>query len=263
MNIYCINLDRHPERFRRIETLLNELGVKLSRIRAIDGTRLKDRPHPAKSRSGALPANRTIMSRFEMACVMSHRKAWRTFLKTEDTHCLILEDDVYFGNGFAEFIADPALINSAFDIIKIETVNAEIVLSPFRTERLKARSIQPLLSYHHGAGGYIINRHAAKRLLSLSAGASDGVDTIIFNMKKLKYAGLPTLKIGQLKPAIVIQHVMHKAAAPNPLLDSFIADRRGVRKGRLPVSKSKLLREIYRPIDAILFALRKEVIPFQ
>ena len=121
MKIYCINLDRFSERFTRLQSLLAGSGLDLIRISALDGKRLRERQAPAQPRPQALPAKGTMLTRFEIGAVLSHRKAWRAFLRTSDTHALFIEDDVYFGEHFARYLLSPAFENTKFDIINLET----------------------------------------------------------------------------------------------------------------------------------------------
>ena len=57
MKIYLINLDRHPERLAHMRTQLN--GIEFERISAVDGS---NDPPTTKG-----------LSRFELACLASHR----------------------------------------------------------------------------------------------------------------------------------------------------------------------------------------------
>ena len=263
MDIYYINLDKQAERRAHIEALFTHPGIRLIRIRAIDGTCLRGRQYPAKAKIGSFPAHHTILSQYEIACVLSHRKAWRTFLKSGREHALIVEDDIYIGNDFFNIVTDQSLISTNFDIIKLETVFAKVLISNKNQVEIRGRSIKKLKSYHHGAGGYLINRKAAKELLRLSSGAPDGVDNIIFNMRKIQHASIKPLSIGQLCPAVIVQHSMQPINANNNALDSYIGDRRGTRKGRSPITLSKFRRELMRPFFELNFKLNSVSVHFK
>ena len=61
MTIYLINLDRHSERLAHMREQLD--GVAFERISAVDGS--------------TRPATMKGLTRFELACLESHRIAWR------------------------------------------------------------------------------------------------------------------------------------------------------------------------------------------
>jgi len=262
MNIYCINLDRFQARFDRIAALLEGSGLTLMRVSALDGNRLRERQVPARPRSGAMNAKGTMLTRYEIGAVLSHRKAWRAFLRTNESHALIIEDDVYFGDNFARYIQSTIFENTSFDIINIETTYAPVVIKSGVKLPLDDRKLYKIKTYHHGAGGYILSRAAAKRLLVMSAGAPDGIDTIIFNMARQKESGLVPLSQAQVSPALIVQHVCHPNPPDNPLLNSYIADRRGPRITRSPLSLSKIGKELVRPFRKLWFKYQYIRVPF-
>ena len=262
MNIYCINLDRFHARFDRIAELLGGSGLTLIRVSALDGNRLRERLTPARPRPGALNAKGTMLTRYEIGAVLSHRKAWRAFLRTNDTHALFIEDDVYFGENFEHYLKSTIFEETNFDIINIETTNAPVVIKSGIKLPLDDRKLYRITTYHHGAGGYILSRAAAKRLLVMSAGAPDEIDTIIFNMVRQKESGLAPLSQAQVSPALIVQHVSHPHPPDNPLLNSYIADRRGPRITRTPLSLSKIGKELVRPFRKLWFKYHYVRVPF-
>ena len=64
MKVYVLNLDRQPERLAHMRAQLSD--VPFERIAAIEGA------NDAPSAKG--------LTRFELACLASHRAAWRQFL---------------------------------------------------------------------------------------------------------------------------------------------------------------------------------------
>jgi glycosyl transferase family 25 len=270
LRVYLINLDRCPEREARIRRLLAPSGLPLERVRAVDGLRLRDRDRPAPARPGALPADRTVLSRFEIALILSHRRAWRRFLRTGEPRCVILEDDVYIGEGFADFVRNPALGDCDFDIIKLETIGAPVAVSRRRSRTINGRFVARLRSTHMGAAGYMVTREAAKRLLALSAGAPCGMDSILFDFDRMRTSGLEPLGIGQVIPAPIIQHdaraqhgaqgeVLPEAA----MLTSVIGARRGRKLGRPPLTPERLRREALRPFHQLWLYLRRRTVEFR
>src|ERR1700734_2591611 len=84
MKIYLINLDRHPERLAHMREQLN--GVSFDRIPAVDGSNC--------------PPTTKGLSRFELACLESHKLAWRQFLDGPEDHACFLEDDLHVWPSF-------------------------------------------------------------------------------------------------------------------------------------------------------------------
>ncbi len=184
MKIYLINLDRHPERLAHMRKQLD--GVAFERISAVDGL---GRPPTTKG-----------LSRFELACLESHRTAWRKFLASDESLACFLEDDVHVKPGFA------ALLNGAkwpprdAHAVKLDTYFQKVRLG----ERMSAsggREIARLYSRHESAAAYILSREGAKRYLELTASASQPADYAVFPNMPRRLG----LSIYQLVPAVAIQ----------------------------------------------------------
>ena len=221
----------------------------------LDGARLRERPGPAAGAPGAFPSHRTLLSRFEIACLVSHRMAWRRFLKSADTHALVIEDDVHFGDGFGEVVAGEQLRQAPFDIIRLESFAPRVLVDRRRGFPVGGRTVYPLLSHNPGAGGYCINRRAASELLKMTRAAPEEVDHVMFDVPRLKRLGMHRLRVGQMLPAIVIQDHRLSAERQAALLESYIANRRGARIGHEPVTLGKLGRELARPVNSVRFRL--------
>ena len=92
MPCFYINLDRSPHRRQQMEASAAMHGLKLKRVRAIDGkqrveNRISDTP---------FQCDFTDMSSNEIACTLSHIKAIRLAYQTKKPMAIILEDDVSF-----------------------------------------------------------------------------------------------------------------------------------------------------------------------
>jgi glycosyl transferase family 25 len=161
MRVFVINLDRCPERMTRLAGLLGALGVPFERIAAVDGRELDPIP-PAKAFNG-----RYVMTRSELACVLSHRMAWFRFIASADEYCLVLEDDVHLGKDFGAIArGDIGLEAAAFDLIKIETRSHKIWVDRFDARTVGGqRRIARLHSAHLGAAAYIISRAGVEKVL--------------------------------------------------------------------------------------------------
>ena len=118
MKIYLINLDRHPERLAHMRKQLD--GVAFERVSAVDGSM---RPPTTKG-----------LTRFELACLESHRTAWRKFLAGTDSLACFLEDDVHVQPGFAALLSGAKWLPKDAHSVKLDTYFQKVRLG----ERLSA-----------------------------------------------------------------------------------------------------------------------------
>lgn len=126
--IYVINLDRRPDRWRRIQRELDRFrdknGERLStlarRFSAVDARYMKATPDPATliprftladqltvDPNPLLRVNHETrardikMTRQEVAVALSHIEVWKLIANGDVPNALVLEDDVYMTYGFA------------------------------------------------------------------------------------------------------------------------------------------------------------------
>src|ERR1700722_2558778 len=144
MKIYLINLDRHPERLAHMRKQLS--GVPFERISAVDGS--KD------------PPTTKGLSRFELACLESHKLAWRQFLNCPEGCACFLEDDLHIWPGLAGLTGNASWVPPGAHSVKLDTYlqkvevgekrvatgGREITGVPFHPQK-RARFI------HHRGGG--------------------------------------------------------------------------------------------------------------
>ncbi len=162
---YIINLNRSKERYEYIKGYVKDLGLKLERVEAIDGSTLsmeeiseKVDLKSYKAFLGHLPKLGTI------GCSLSHIKVWQTFLESNLQFAVIFEDDVSFDPNKVKTIIDDLTRNSKlWDVVILEIHHSGCPLT-----------IKNLVDNHHLAvylmkvthtGAYIINKKAAKNLL--------------------------------------------------------------------------------------------------
>ncbi|MGB7977216.1 MAG: glycosyltransferase family 25 protein [Roseiarcus sp.] len=184
MKIYLINLDRHPERLAHMRKQLD--GVAFERVSAVDGSK---RPPTTKG-----------LTRFELACLESHRSAWRKFLASGESLACFLEDDLHVRPGFAALLSEAKWPPKNAHAVKLDTYFQKVRLG----ERLSAsggREIARLYSRHESAAAYILGRDGAARYLELTESARQPADYAVFPNSPRRLG----LNIYQLVPAIAIQ----------------------------------------------------------
>lgn len=80
--IYCINLKRHINRWKKVSVMFDKFEVNVERIEAIDGNSIKNNIYNLR------PA--------QYGCLMSHKLAYEDAIKNNYDKILMLEDDIYF-----------------------------------------------------------------------------------------------------------------------------------------------------------------------
>jgi glycosyl transferase, family 25 len=196
-----INLDRDADRLKRIETLLGERGVSFTRVPAIDGRSLSSEEIASVS---AYPTPISIrLEPGEVACYLSHIKAWRMLLDSEEDCAAIFEDDIDLSRDAAEVLsAIEDWMPDDADIVKLETSLKPIEMARAPETIIRGREIRRLAGCHIGTAGYVITREGAARMLAESRQLRMAVDTTLFDPR----GGIAeNLKLFQLSPALCIQ----------------------------------------------------------
>jgi glycosyl transferase, family 25 len=232
MKLYVINLDRAPERLARMSVLLGELDVPFERVPAVDGRLL---PEPPKN----VPDDAHLMTRSEIALIRSHQKCWDLLEQSGEDACVILEDDVHFGNDFAAFMRGNPTFPPGYDLIKIESTPFKIWLDKHDTQALiGSRKLMRLASPHMGSAGYVLSRAGLAKVRALTQILKFPIDVVLF--------GHPAkdLTIYQLSPSLVIQDNAFKTGG-----GSYAALAGTIDRGRKPKVRGlrKVLREAGRP----------------
>jgi GR25 family glycosyltransferase involved in LPS biosynthesis len=184
MKVYLINLDRNPDRLAHMRNQLN--GIAFERLSALDGS---NQPPTTKG-----------LTRFELACLESHKFAWRQFLGGPETHACFLEDDLHIWPGFAALIGNEAWIPADAHSIKLDTYLQAVELGAKRAA-IGSRQIARLHSRHQSSAAYILTREGATRYLELTTRAPAPADYSLFPTHPYRVG----LRIYQLVPAIAIQ----------------------------------------------------------
>lgn len=87
--IYCINLDRRPDRWQECEEIFAKQDLIVERISAVDGN-----PDPANIRMTA--TDNRVITPGTIGCAMSHLKVVQQAKSENLSKILILEDDIDF-----------------------------------------------------------------------------------------------------------------------------------------------------------------------
>jgi glycosyl transferase family 25 len=190
MKVYVINLDRHPERLAHMRDQLSDVGFE--RVAAVDGAE-----NPKGMRG---------LTSFELACLESHRNAWRLFMKRSDAHACFLEDDVHFSPDFGALVKTDGWIPPDAHSIKLDTYLQEVKLGERRPASCR-REIARLYTRHQSSAAYILSRKGAERYLALTARAVLPADYSLFPRSPRRLG----LRVYQLTPAVAVQdHLLQR-----------------------------------------------------
>ena len=244
MKLLLINLDRHPMRLKRMENLLQ--GLAFERIAAVDGRTIEG----LEKRVNPEPISRKDLSRYERACILSHRAAWSRFLAGADRYCCILEDDVFISPDFSLFMNDESWIPERCDLMKIETYDHPVFISRKKVPCLNRHAVQ-LHSTHLGTGAYVLSRNGASVLLNETADPDRALDRILFDETAIRRRS----PICQLLPALCIQGRNLENGILFPEMRSSINQERPKKKKTV---LKRIKKEIIRPLRQLKkFAERK------
>jgi glycosyl transferase, family 25 len=222
MKIYLINLDRHPERLAHMRKQLN--GVAFERISAIDGS--KD------------PPTTKGLSRFELACLESHKLAWRQFLNCPEGCACFLEDDLHIWPGLAGLTGSDSWIPTGAHSVKLDTYLQKVEVGE-KSLATGGRDVARLYSRHQSSAAYILTREGAARYLDLTASASLPADYALFPNHPRRLG----LRIYQLCPAIAIQDHLLEPNQGGQAFTTTMAPTDGSATLRRSSTLEKLARE--------------------
>ena len=171
--VFAINLDRSTDRWQLIRENLDRIGLKATRIVAIDGLSLAD--DPSTKLLGAGP----------VACARSHYKAMAAFLKCAAPAALILEDDAIVGTSVPSIIQSLDWWPEGHGLVKMESVNkarGRIWLGRSVGFTPDGRSLHPIVYKHMGGYGYLIDRTTAEQVLAVAPNVPMPIDQLLFHV---------------------------------------------------------------------------------
>lgn len=252
MQIYLINLDRSTERRAHMEEKL--CGLHFERIAAVEG---------ALRRPTA-----DGLTRFERACIDSHRLAWRRFLATPDDYACFLEDDLHFSSDFSGFIVNDNWIPTDAHAVKLDTFYNQVMVGAPTFSVPMGRTIARLYTRHESSAAYILSRKGAEYFLRKTENPHLPMDYILFPRDPIKQE----LSLYQLKPAVAIQDCLY---APVNGIGHYFAsgidrvDRPGKRNFAFKLRREtkRLCRQIFDArryfANRLLRGLRPQLISFK
>nr|WP_282567808.1 glycosyltransferase family 25 protein [Devosia sp. MC521] len=196
VSIYYINLASRPDRREFMEHQLAGLGLVGTRIESAT-------PDDLTAEQLALYCNSEkpkYLRPRELACTMSHERAWAAMLANGDERALILEDDAELSSMLPRLLAE--LDGIDIDILRLEATGRRLRLLPKVQTTAGGVDLHPFRSTPMGAAGYIVNARAAKALLGHPAFRVLQTDLVLYNPFEAPAKSLSRL---QTLPGMVCQ----------------------------------------------------------
>lgn len=242
MKCYLINLDRSADRLQAMSKRFANLGVTFTRVSGVDGRML------SQSEIDRF-AGSSEMTPGTIGCLLSHRKCWQAIADGDEPFAAVFEDDMVLSSKSAPFLKSAGWIPGDTDILKIESFNRVTRIEKKGIDAGDGFQLVRLMDEHLGAGGYILSRQAAAKLLEWTDGMYAAIDRAIFRPSNGIFG---RLTVYQITPALCIQSQFRMGNK----VRSLIAHERSEKKARR-TKMQKLRRELVRPIEKAVYALRR------
>jgi glycosyl transferase family 25 len=259
LQAWCINLDKRPERWARMQAEAGKAGFAFERVAAVDGTR----PDIAAA-AAAVPIGRLgmRMSAGAYGCFLSHREAWSRLVASGEPWGMVAEDDLLLSPGLGALMR-PDWIPGDADVVKVETRLVRAHVSRQTTAEVDGRRVAQLLGSHIAAGCYMLSAATAARLLRETETFSDGVDHVLFDAD---FPFFPTARIYQVAPAPSVQGSLWREFdqvpdwAQTSMAEHFVdaPPPESWKEGPLGRARRRLREEAH----ALRLGSRYEVVPF-
>ncbi len=165
--ILVINLDRSADRLASISSQLERVGMSFERVAAFDGKALSDefvQEHSPK-RVVSKTYHRAL-SNAEVACSLSHQKAWRKIIDDDLDFAIVLEDDCELLNNFTDTVNLIAgLPADSWDFIKLYALRRGGGENIAKSIDYKGHTFVTYHRYPLGFVGQAVSRRGAEKLV--------------------------------------------------------------------------------------------------
>lgn len=183
-----------------MERQFSEHGIGAQRVTAIDGAGL---PPSISARYKQAYDARFPMGAGEIGCFLSHVECWNLLVESGETHALVMEDDVLFGDSMPRIVNDTNWAALDADIIKLETNFSRTRMVKVPVAECDRRGIHLLTGKHTSTGAYVISVGAVDRLKAFADDIHLPIDQFLFNPD---FPIFHEMKILQVNPAPIVQY---------------------------------------------------------
>lgn len=98
--IYCLSLERRPDRWNRVQAMAEKFGLSIKRI--ISEATDADLQNTTYYNKNVSPLTRIVGMQSMISCSHGHRKIWEDIARHQYSRALIFEDDVIVSDSFCE-----------------------------------------------------------------------------------------------------------------------------------------------------------------
>ena len=171
--VFVINLDRSADRWQLIRENLDRIGLKATRIVAIDGLSLPSDPSTRLLGAGTV------------ACALSHYKAMTAFLKRAAPAALILEDDADVGTSVPSIIQSLDWWPQGHGLVQLiseKKTRNRIWLGHSVGFTPDGRTLHPIIYKRMDGHGYLIDRNTAEQVLVVAPDVPMPIDHLLFHV---------------------------------------------------------------------------------
>lgn len=201
VNILIINLKKSKDRLEFQKKQFAKLGLHFEVLEAVSVVDLSERQYQELGFGWQRP-----LRKVEVACFLSHQKAWEKIVKDQKP-ALILEDDAVLGSHLPELLKKIEQdVVDGVDLINFEARSRKKIISKEVMYTLESVNTQLYALYQDrtGAAGYLLYPSGALKLLKrLEKTAPAIADGFIFSSYELLAL--------QVEPAAIIQEDQLKA----------------------------------------------------
>lgn len=175
-DVFVINLDRSPERFRLQARQAERLGIAIERIGGVEGEALAEKTYRRYAARWQRP-----LSRSEVGCLLGHHACWERVVAA-GRNALILEDDAVLAPGIAAFLAEADVIDGP-SLVNLETRGERRFLSRRPVMTLAGTQTRLYTLHMAVAGGtaYLVTPEAAARLMAALDRRAAPADAFLWN----------------------------------------------------------------------------------
>jgi glycosyl transferase family 25 len=199
MQIYYINVETYADRRAFMEGQFEKLGLVAERLAAVTPADLSSSDLDAY----CSPRRARWLTPMELCCSLSHVAAARALLASGAPHALVLEDDAVLSARLPRFLAAFEAMPPDLDVLRLETTRGQrLRLLPSGLPDIAGIGLHRSYSWAFGAGGYIVSRRGAAKIVASPETRLHAADRYLFD----PYAALPRqLMAYQAKPTMIVQ----------------------------------------------------------
>jgi glycosyl transferase family 25 len=225
VQVLIINLPSSKSRLKFQVEQLKNFGLDYQVIEAVGIDTLLESDYKALSQTWQRP-----MRNSEVACFLSHKKAWQCVFE-KNKPCLIIEDDALFSRNVAEILEELASI-SDIDLVTLENRGRKKIVSKKALSLCCDSFLYELYQDRTGAAAYVLWPKSAKILIDKSDKGKIGLaDAFISSSYELKAFQVEPAAIVQLDQCahydleydIETQSTITPAATQHPIPENFLS----------------------------------------